>query len=250
MNENLKQWKYEENIARIYGWNFSHIDGKYLEEELSWNYKNIINKYLKPNDILLDIDTGGGEFLLSLNHLCDKTYATEGYPPNVELCKNRLLSLGINFFEVTDYSKMPFKNEQFDIIINRHGKYNIQELHRILKKDGIFITQQVGEDNDRELVELLLPNTPKQFKGLNLTHQKRLFLNQGFSIIDEKEDFKSIKFFDVGALIWFAKIIQWEFIDFSVDKCYNQLLKAQNILESNGSINGTIHRYLIVAQKI
>lgn len=250
MNENLKQWKYEENIARIYGWDFSHIDGKYLEEELSWNYKNIINKYLKPNDILLDIDTGGGEFLLSLNHLCDKTYATEGYPPNVELCKNRLLSLGINFFEVTDYSKMPFKNEQFDIIINRHGKYNIQELHRILKKDGIFITQQVGEDNDRKLVELLLPNTPKQFKGLNLTHQKRLFLNQGFSIIDEKEDFKSIKFFDVGALIWFAKIIQWEFIDFSVDKCYNQLLKAQNILESNGSINGTIHRYLIVAQKI
>lgn len=250
MNENLKQWKYEENIARIYGWDFSHIDDKYLEEELSWNYKNIINKYLKPNDILLDIDTGGGEFLLSLNHLCDKTYATEGYPPNVELCKNRLLSLGINFFEVTDYSKMPFKNEQFDIIINRHGKYNIQELHRILKKDGIFITQQVGEDNDRELVELLLPNTPKLFKGLNLTHQKRLFLNQGFSIIDEKEDFKSIKFFDVGALIWFAKIIQWEFINFSVDKCYNQLLKAQNILESNGSINGTIHRYLIVAQKI
>ena len=60
MNENLKQWKYEENIARIYGWDFSHIDDKYLEEELSWNYKNIINKYLKPNDILLDIDTGGG----------------------------------------------------------------------------------------------------------------------------------------------------------------------------------------------
>lgn len=253
MNElQLKNyWKSEEDIAHIHGWDFSHIEGRFLEEQdkLSWSYKDVINKYRNSNDILLDIDTGGGEFLLSLNHPHDKTYATEGYPPNVELCKNTLSPLGVNFFEVNDYSKMPFENEQFDIIINRHGAYDIQELYRILKKDGIFITQQVGEDNDRELVELLLPNTPKQFSGLNLKEQKRLFLNQGFSILEENEEFKNIKFFDVGALVWFAKIIQWEFIDFSVDKCYNQLLKAHDILKVNGSIDGKIHRYLIVAQK-
>ncbi len=38
-------------------------------------------------------------------------------------------------------------------------------MNRILKPGGIFITQQVGEDNDRELVELLLPGTPKTFPG-------------------------------------------------------------------------------------
>ena len=33
---------------------------------MPWNYQNIILDYLKPEMKLLDIDTGGGEFLLSL----------------------------------------------------------------------------------------------------------------------------------------------------------------------------------------
>ena len=36
---------------------------------------------------LLDMETGGGEFLLSLNHSKHNTSAIEGYQPNVELCK-------------------------------------------------------------------------------------------------------------------------------------------------------------------
>ncbi len=40
------------------------------------------------------------------------------------------------------------------MVINRHEDFYVKELYRILKKDGIFITQQVGEDNDRDLVEL------------------------------------------------------------------------------------------------
>ena len=43
---------------------------------------------------LLDFDTGGGEFLLSLGHPCENTAATEGYPPNVELCRETILPFG------------------------------------------------------------------------------------------------------------------------------------------------------------
>ena len=82
----------------IHGWDFSHIEGKYTEEtDLPWNYQNIILDYLKPEMKLLDIDTGGGEFLLSLRHPYVKTSATEAYPPNIQLCKETLLPLGIDF---------------------------------------------------------------------------------------------------------------------------------------------------------
>ena len=37
------------------------------------------------------------------------------------------------------------------------------------------------------------------------------------------ETFKSIKFFDVGAFVWFARIIMWEFPSFSVDFCFDAL---------------------------
>lgn len=46
-----------------------------------------------------------------------------------------------------------------------------------------------------------------------------------------------------------AHVIEWEFPDFSVDKCYDKLLKMQGIIDKYGSVEGTIHRYLIVAQK-
>ena len=32
-NEFYKLWKQEESIAHIHGWDFSHIEGKYMEED-------------------------------------------------------------------------------------------------------------------------------------------------------------------------------------------------------------------------
>ena len=245
-----KIWKKEESIAHIHGWDFSHINGRYEEEnDLPWNYKEIIKKYLNNNMRLLDYDTGGGEFLLSLNHPYDKTSATEGYQPNVDLCKKVLLPLNIEFKECNNPTNIPFENEYFDIIINRHGDFNAKELYRLLKKGGIFITEQVGEDNDRDLVEMVLPNIKKPFVHLNLKEQKKVFEEAGFQIIEGYEAFRPIKFFDVGALVWFAHIIEWEFPNFSVDSCFDSLLKMQKTIEEKGFIEGTIHRYLIVARK-
>lgn len=245
-----KVWLKEESLAHIHGWDFSHIDGRFKQEtDLPWDYKQIIKCYLKSNFSLLDIDTGGGEFLLSLNHPYTKTSATEGFSPNVQLCRNTLLPLGINFREMSDYGKMPFNDNSFDIIINRHGNYNVLELYRILKPNGIFITEQVGDNNDRELIELLVANTPKPFPKATLDIQLQLFIKQGFKIIMGEEAYRSIKFFDVGALVWFARIIEWEFPNFSVESCFDNLLKAEQILKEKGFVDGTIHRYLIAAQK-
>ena len=64
-----------------------------------------------------------------------------------------------------------------------------------------------------------------------------------------QEAFRPIKFYDVGALVWFARIIEWEFPDFSVDKHLKELWKAQEILENKGRIEASIHRYMMVARK-
>ena len=85
-----------------------------------------------------------------------------------------------------------------------------------MKKGGLFITQQVGEDNDYELVQKVLPNTPKSFPGMNLNNQRTKFKQANFKIIDSQEFYGSIKFFDIGAFVWFASIIKWEFVNFSV----------------------------------
>ena len=249
--EELKTiWKREENCAFIQGWDFSHLEGRYEEENrLPWDYEAIIRSALKDEMKLLDYDTGGGEFLLSLHHPYENTSATEGYPPNVALCKERLLPLGVDLRECKDAAHIPFDDESFDIIINRHGDFYPPEIGRLLKPGGLFITQQVGSDNDRELVEMVLPDAEKPFSHANLREQRSGFSDAGFEILQAEEAFGPITFYDVGAFVWFARIIEWEFPGFSVDRCFERLLQLQKTVERDGKIVGTTHRYLIVARK-
>ncbi|MBO4872732.1 MAG: class I SAM-dependent methyltransferase [Lachnospiraceae bacterium] len=249
--EELKAaWKSEEDCAFIKGWDFSHIKGRYEEENrLPWDYEAIVRSALKDEMKLLDYDTGGGELLLSLHHPYENTAATEGYPPNVKLCRERLTPLGIDLRECKDAAHIPFDDESFDIIINRHGDFFPPEIRRLLKPGGLFITQQVGADNDRELVEMVLPGVGKPFPHENLREQREGFLDAGFEILQADEAFGPISFYDIGAFVWFARIIEWEFPGFSVDRCFDRLLKLQEIIEREGKISGTTHRYLIVARK-
>lgn len=243
-------WKQEENVAHIHGWDFSHISGRFEEEnDLPWDYEKIVKSYLTDTKSILDYDTGGAEFLLSLNHPYNMTTATEGYKPNVELCKERLLPLGVTFKECSDAAHIPFADGSFDLLINRHGDFVPKEVYRLLKKDGIFITEQVGSENDRELVEMVLPGTEDPFPELKLSIQQEHFEQAGFEIIRAEETCRAIKFYDVGAFVWFAHIIEWEFPGFSVDQCFEHLLKMQQVIDDRGKIEGRIHRFLIVAKK-
>lgn len=250
--EALKQaWLKEEEAACITGWDFSHIRGRYQEEDrLPWDYTATIRQYLDPAMRLMDMDTGGGEFLLSLHHPHHLTAATEGYPPNAALCAQRLTPLGIDFRRADGADPLPFDNESFDIVINRHGDYRPEEVFRVLKNGGYFITQQVGAENDHELVRLLLPKEtalpfPKQYLTIAADNLQRA----GFLLLHGDESFTPIRFYDVGALVWFARIIEWEFPGFNVEGCLDRLYEAQRILEEKGRIEGLAHRYLAVAKK-
>ena len=132
INDLKKQWLKEEKVAHIKGWDFSHINNRYEEgNDIPWDYYSIIKKYLKDDMKLLDYDTGGGEFLLTLNHPYSNTCATEGYPPNVKLCEERLLPLGIDFKQCNDSSSIPYEDSSFDIFINRHGSFDAKEAYRM-----------------------------------------------------------------------------------------------------------------------
>lgn len=139
IEELRKTWKQEESLAHIQGWDFSHIKGRYKEEhDLPWSYDGIVRRYLQADKLILDYNTGGGEYLLTLKHPYRMTSATEGYTPNVKLCKDKLLPLGIDFRECDDPSKIPFDDNSFDLIINRHGEFDPFEIHRLLKSDAFL----------------------------------------------------------------------------------------------------------------
>lgn len=246
----IQSWLHEEEIAHIHGWDFSHINGKYEESPLPWDYKEIVQQYLRPDLHILDMDTGGGEFLLSLGHPHANTAAIEAYPPNVQLCRETLLPLGVDFREAAADGPLPFEDHSFDLVLNRHGSFCATEIRRILKPGALFITQQVGADNDRGLVEALYDNPPPlPYPAQRLSIIQRQFEEAGFLTLEAREAFLPIRFFEIGALIWFARIIQWEFPGFSVEKHLSRLLDLQKQIESGKSVDGQTHRFLLVMKK-
>ncbi len=247
----LTHWRREEDAAHIHGWDFSHIADRYTEDEnYPWDYRAEALRRLPPTARVLDIDTGGGEFLLSLGHPPHLLAAAESYPPNVALCREVLLPLGVDFREADGTGPMPWPDNTFDLVLNRHGDFDPADIYRILKPGGVFLTQQVGAENDRELVALLLDTVPPlPFPEQTLGKARARLAAAGFTILDGQEAFGSIRFTEVGALVWFARIIEWEFPGFSVDACRERLFRAQALLEHQGSLTGTTHRFFLAAQK-
>ncbi len=247
-NDLITQWKYEEDFT-FQGWDFSHIDGRWMSEPLPWDYRAIVLSLLKNTDNLLDMGTGGGEFLLSLEQPFELTSVTEAYPPNVELCKKKLAPLGITVMQTYDDDKLPFQNDNFNIVINRHESFDPAEVGRVLKKGGYFITQQVGGENNRDLSQRLIKDFSPPFPMHTLKHNIELLQSSGFIIQQSQEVFTPIRFFDVGALVYFAKIVEWEFPNFSVANSFDSLCQCQEEIEKKGFVQGKEHRFIIVAQK-
>ena len=193
--------------------------------------------------------TGGGEVLLSLNHPYKNTYATEAYVPNLELCKNVLSPLGITIVQTYADDKLPFENCFFDVVINRHESFDLSEVHRVLKNGGFFITQQVGNKNTREFIKRLNDDFTFELPSHTVGNYTDALRELGFHIVKTDEAVYPVKAIDVGALVFMAKILSWEYPGFSVKTHIDKLLDCQREVEEKGFLEATGHRFLIVARK-
>lgn len=242
-----KCWLADEEKS-FQGWDFSYLKDRWEDESLPWDYREILEEYIKPDMQLLDMGTGGGEFLLTLNHPYSKTAVTEAWEPNVKLCREKLQPLGICVKQVFEDDMLPFEDNTFDIVINRHESYRPEEVKRILKPDGIFITQQIGGKNNESLSKKLIPNFKSSFPNQNLEYAVNAFDEIGFDIIAKNTCFPYLRFFDVGAVVYFAKIIEWEFPNFKVEDAFDRLCDLQIELETNTYIESLEHRYMMVVK--
>jgi protein-L-isoaspartate O-methyltransferase len=86
---------------------------------------------MKKAESMLDMGTGGGERLASLQPLPKVTYATEAYAPNVPIARKRLEPLGVKVVQIMSDDNLPFANKTFDLIINHHEAYSVKEVYRI-----------------------------------------------------------------------------------------------------------------------
>jgi SAM-dependent methyltransferase len=142
--------------APFEGWDFSWLDGRKTDFALPWDYSATVRTRMQGIDAMLDMGTGGGEILASLAPFPGRVCATESYPQNVAIARERLEPLGVDLRDTSndpDNLNMPFDDAAFDLVINRHESYVPAEVSRILKPGGRFITQQCGGYAEVDLIE-------------------------------------------------------------------------------------------------
>jgi len=248
-DKELKEYLLSEEQKTFQGWDFSYLDGRWIDEELPWDYRELINKYVKESDNILDIGTGGGEFILSLKRDPLKTSVTEAYGPNIELCQKTLLPLGYKVYPLTGDDKLyNIPDDYFDCVIDRHESFDVLEVKRVLKNNGLFITQQVGALNNDELARFIDSLHLTQFPHMTLPNIKTDLTARGFKILEGSEYYPYLRFFDIGAFTYFAKIINWEFLDFSVEHDFKKLKELKKIIDDKGYIESREHRFYVVAK--
>jgi SAM-dependent methyltransferase len=242
--------------APFSGWNFEYIarTGRMIEAPVKWNYYNVLLPYLSNAETMLDMGTGGGEVLSLFQHLPPVTYATEQYKPNVAVARKRLEPLGVKVFEIEEEKEppfnasLPFSDEFFDLVINRHEAYYPQELIRILKPGGVFITQQVGSVSVINLRQFLTEKS-ETVSNWNLKSAVEELESAGFQIITQQEDIQFYRFYDIGAVAYFMKVIPWIIEDFTIDKYKDRLWELHIQIQASGFYDTPLHRFIVVAQK-
>jgi len=246
----LKQWQKEEK-TRFKGWDFSHLNDRRYVQETSWNYDSIAKKFLKKSKATLDMGTGGGESFSKLLkfHKPKKVVATEGYKPNVSIARRNLKSLGVKVVDFTNLSlkKMPFKDEEFDLVLNKHDAFDAKEVYRILGKGGIFLTQQVDSNDLSDLIKIF--HSKRKFRNIHLKSYKNQIKSASFSIKKANEWRGKMIFRDVGAIVYYLKAIPWAVPGFSVRKHLKSLQTLEKRLDKGGKLEFTMRRFFILAQK-
>ena len=245
----LAQWR-EEAARGMTGWDFSHLEGRVVTEPLPWDYREKVRDFLKPGVRLLDLGTGGGELLLELGHPFSLTSVTEGWEPNYRLCLSRLAPLGVTVkkYDSEEGLPLPFPDDSFDLVLSRHESYDLGEVRRVLKKDGYFVTQQVGGENDLPLIRCVLPGSPGSFPGFNLENELPKFRQAGFRVLQSNQAYVESRYLDVGAVVFLLSVAPWECPGFSVERCEDALFALEEQVETLGFVPNTEHRFLIVAK--
>ena len=178
----IKQYKNSSNLrARI---NLHQRFSINKEGWMPWFFKNLpLTKKCK----VLELGCGDGS-LWNINcvHIPQNwdIYLTDFSKGMLEDAKKNLYKQKSKFkFEIVNVEKIPYEDESFDLIIANHMLYHVgnidralNEIKRVLKKDGVFYASTVGKDHMKEMREFIskVDKSILQVESFNLTEKFQL----------------------------------------------------------------------------
>lgn len=241
----------EAEAAPIEGWDFTWLEGRATEDRPSWRYSERVTERAARASRMLDLQSGGGEMLARLPQRPPLTVAAEDYPPNVAVAARRLVPRGAQVVAAQEASKgLPFPSEVFDLVTSRHPVETCwAEIARVLCRGGRYLSQQVGPHSVRELSEFMLGPLPSGSKR-DPELARRAAQAAGLAVEDLRHERLRTVFYDVGAVVYFLRLVVWIVPGFTVERFSARLRTLHEQIERDGSFVAYATRFLIEASKL
>ncbi len=229
------------------GWDFSWFAGRATEERTPWGYTALLAAHMSGADRALDIQTGGGEVLAGLTRAPRLLRATEAWPPNVALARQRLSALGAEVVESPEDAPLPFADAAFDLVAARHPvRIDLAEVARVLSDGGTLLTQLVGAGSNRQLFEYLMgPQEVGHDRWIEPAARAA-----ALDVVELRSAACRVEFFDVGAVVVFLRKVIWTVPDFSVRRYRDRLRDLDRQIRRDGVFRAHSRRILVQARRI
>ena len=240
-----------ERVGSVIGWDFSEITKRTKVVGKKWDYIEIVKKYVNKETILLDIGTGGGELLLKIARFAKEAYGIDNSRGMIKTAKKNLMKSKTSNVEfiLADAKKLPFPQKYFDVVICRHSDFYPKEVFRVLKPDGIFITQQVGE-KDKENIKEIFGRGQSFGEGVGTLMNRYVqeLKEVGFEIL-KKDTYNAVEYYanmiDLIFLLKNTPIIP----NFDIKKDQKFLEEIERRYKTKEGIKTNSFRFLIICKK-
>ena len=257
----LAQLLEEAESHAVQGWSFTWLGERMHVEPLPWDFRALVSRHADASPDLLDLDTGGGEWLAALPGRPARTVATESWPPNVDLAGARLRPLGVTVVRTAAAPDnvdrrsgdaphgLPFPSESYALVSCRHSSFVAGEVARVLVSGGVFVSQQVGGSYDDFHGALGLASPPKPARPWSLDLAKDQLEAGGLRIEDGAEAVEVASFADVGALAWYLRAVPWTVRGFSIGRYRPQLERLHDRIANGGPLTIGLPAFWVQARK-
>lgn len=243
----------------VEGWDFSWLGERAVSQPPRWDFAALVERHAERAPDLLDLGTGGGEWLAALCSRPARTVATEAWPPNVEVARRRLEPLGIGVVAVAGvpdnvdqrpglgFPALPFGDGSFSLVVSRHESYVAAEVARVLRPGGTFLTQQVGGESNGYRAALGLPPVEQRVFDVELAREK--LEEAGLGVVVAEAGTAATTFADAGAFAYRLRAIPWLIEDFSISAFRAELAELHQRLSEKGPLTIEEPAFLVQAAK-
>jgi SAM-dependent methyltransferase len=225
------------------GWEFAWRDGRAAGPDPSWSFPGLARPLLRRATSMLDLDTGGGELLAELAPLPPHTVAVEGWGPNVAVARDRLTPFGVSVV-----TELPGGEEEFDVVLSRHGRLPADDIARLLTRGGTVLSQQVGSD-DLAALNAELGAPPPHPRAWTAGTAVTALEAAGLTVTDVREERLPMTFRDVGAVVYQLRAVPWQIRDFTAERYDRTLRRMDALIRTHGHFTAMTHRFLVQASR-